>query len=65
MRLAENDLLRLTMDRTPRPDASLKRKADAFRELWMSAQHLVIDGDSTDAGCRLQQRVDLSLEYLL
>ena len=65
VRLAEDDLLRFTMDRTPRPDASLKRTADAFRKLWMSAQHLVVDGDSTDAGCGLQQRDDLSLEYWL
>lgn len=65
VRLAEDDLLRFTMDRTPRPDASLTRTADAFREFWMSAQHLVVDGDSTDAGCGLQQRDDLSLEYRL
>ena len=65
MRLAEDDLLRFTMDSSPRPDASFKRTTDTFREFWMSAQHLVVDGDSTDAGCGLQERDDLSLEYRL
>ncbi len=63
--LAEDDLLRFAMDSTPRPDASFKRTADTFREFWMSAQHLVVDSDGTDAGCGLQERDDFSLEYRL
>jgi hypothetical protein len=63
--LAEDDLLRFAMDSTPRPDASFKRTADTFRQFWMSAQHLVVDGDGTDAGSSLQQREDFSLEYQL
>ena len=65
VRLAEDDLLRFTMDSTPRPDASFKRAADTFREFWMSAQHLVVHSDRTDAGCGLQERDDFSLEYRL
>lgn len=65
MRLAEDDFLRFAIDSTPRPDASFKRTADTFRQFWTSAQHLVEDGDSTDAGSSLKQRDDLSLEYWL
>ena len=65
VRLAEDDLLRFAMDSTPRPDASLKRAADTFREFWMTAQHLVVNSDGTDAWCGLQQWDDLSLEYRL
>ncbi|KWT82664.1 hypothetical protein ASB65_27015 [Agrobacterium tumefaciens str. B6] len=63
VRLAEDDLLSFAMDSTPRPDASLKRAADTFREFWMSAQHLIVDGDSTDAGSGLQEGDDFCLKY--
>ena len=63
--LAEDDLLGFAIDSTPRPDASFKRAADTFREFWMSAQHLVVNSDGTDAGCGLEQRDDFSLEYWL
>jgi hypothetical protein len=65
VRLAEDNLLRFAMDSTPRPNASFKRAADTFRQFWMSAQHLVVDSDGTDAGCGLQERDDFSLEYWL
>ena len=63
MRLAEDYLLRFAMDSTPRPDAPLKRAADTFRKVWMSAQHLIVDSDGTDAGRGLQERDDFCLEY--
>ena len=60
--LPEDHLLLLAMDRPPCPDAPLQRAPDAAAERGMAPQHLLEDGDGTNAGRRLQERHDLAIE---
>ncbi|MEY9778634.1 hypothetical protein ABIA23_000036 [Sinorhizobium fredii] len=62
MNLAKDDFLLVAIDGPPGTDPPFHCPANAFAELRMAAQHLIEDGDRTNARCRLQQRHDLGIE---
>jgi hypothetical protein len=62
MNLAKDDFLLVAIDGPPGTDPPFHCPANAFAEVRMAAQHLLEDGDRTNARCRLQQRHDLGIE---
>lgn len=62
VRLAEDDLLLLTVDGTPASDAPLQRPAHALAQLGMAQHHLLENGHGPDAGRCPQQRHDFRVE---
>lgn len=62
VRLPEDDFLFLAMDSAPGSDATLDRAANGVAQLGMTPQHLLEDGDRSDAGRGPQQRNDLGLK---
>lgn len=61
MNLAKDDFLLVAIDGPPGTDPPFHCPANAFAEVGMAAQHLLEDGDRTNA-IRLQQRHDLGIE---
>lgn len=65
MRLAKDHLLCLTVNGPPGPNAPLKCAANAFGQFRMTSQHLVVNGDRTNAGSGLEKRNNLRIKDML
>jgi hypothetical protein len=65
VRLAEDHLPLLAVNGPPGPDAPLERAANTFGQFRMTPQHLIVNGNRTDAGGSREERNNLGLKDML